>query len=129
MLTGGAAGGIDWQTMGAGVKYGLATISSDTGHNSTSTDLSWAYNNPEAREDWGHRALHLSIGLAKDIVKGYYSQDINYSYYAGCSTGGRQGLKTVQEYPEDVDGALVGAPAWWTTHLQVSKYNVWKLTL
>ena len=33
------------------------------------------------------------------------------AYWYGCSTGGRQGLKEVQRFPEDYDGAIVGAPA------------------
>lgn len=81
---GGAAGGVDWKTMGYGVKnYGCATISSDTGHNSTMSDASWAFNDEEARQDWGHRALHLSTELAKNIVNHYYDQTISHSYYAG----------------------------------------------
>ncbi|TIB76112.1 hypothetical protein E3Q23_02037 [Wallemia mellicola] len=119
---GGAAGGVDWETMGYGVKnYGCATISSDTGHNSTMSDASWAFNDEEARQDWGHRALHLSTELAKNIVNHYYDQTISHSYYAGCSTGGRQGLRALEMYPEDYDGVLAGAPAWYTQRLQTSE--------
>ncbi|KAK4162432.1 hypothetical protein QBC43DRAFT_336483 [Cladorrhinum sp. PSN259] len=41
----------------------------------------------------------------------------------GCSTGGRQGLKEIQQLPETFDGVIVGAPAWWTTHL--NPYLAW----
>lgn len=62
--------------------------------------------------------MHGSITSAKAITKAYYAGDINFSYYASCSTGGRQGLKEIQLNPESFDGVIVGAPAWWTTHLQ-----------
>jgi feruloyl esterase len=114
----GFAGGINWLDMGAGVRYGFATISTDTGHNSTLGDVSWALNNEDRRKDFGFRAIHGSVILARQLVEHYYGENISYSYYSGCSTGGRQGLKEAQMYPDTFDGLLVGAPAWWTSHLQ-----------
>jgi feruloyl esterase len=49
--------------------------------------------------------------MAKQIVRQFYNQDIKYSYYSGCSTGGRQCLKEAQMFPEDFDGIIAGAPA------------------
>lgn len=115
---GGFAGGINWLAMAEGVGYGFASISTDTGHDSIPGDGSWAYQNEVARENWGFRALHGSIEIAKHVVSAYYGGQVQYSYYSGCSTGGRQGLKEVQLFPDDFDGVLAGAPAWWTSHLQ-----------
>ena len=115
---GGFAGGINWLDMAAGVGYGFASMSTDTGHNSTSFDISWALNEPEKKTDFGWRAMHESVVLAKQVVGAYYGSDSEYNYYSGCSTGGRQGLKEVEMFPDDFDGVLAGAPAWWTTHLQ-----------
>ncbi len=98
--------------------YGFASVSTDTGHLSGSGNGTWALNNPEAVTDWGYRAMHETVILAKIIVSQYYASSIGKSYYAGCSTGGRQGLKEVEMFPADFDGVLAGAPAWWTTHLQ-----------
>ena len=115
---GGFAGGINWLDMATGVGYGFASMSTDTGHNSTSGDLTWALHEPEKQKDFGYRAMHGSIVVAKQLVQAYYSCTPKYSYYSGCNTGGRQGLKEVEMFPEDFDGVLAGAPAWWTTHLQ-----------
>ncbi|KXT13622.1 hypothetical protein AC579_9762 [Pseudocercospora musae] len=115
---GGFAGGINWLGMGAGVGYGFATMSTDTGHNSTADDLTWSLDAPESKIDWGYRAMHESIVTSKAIVSAYYGSASTYNYYSGCSTGGRQGLRDIQLYPDDFDGVLAGAPAWWTSHLQ-----------
>ncbi|KAI0600335.1 Tannase/feruloyl esterase [Biscogniauxia sp. FL1348] len=125
---GGFGGGINWMDMGAGVQYGFAVVSTDTGHNSTPTDLRWALGNPETKNDWGWRAMHGAVTIGKLLVQAYYARPILYSYYSGCSTGGRQGLKEVQISPESFDGVLVGAAAWYTSHLntwitKVATYN------
>ncbi|KAI1811440.1 Tannase/feruloyl esterase [Poronia punctata] len=125
---GGFAGGINWLDMGAGVQYGFAVVSTDTGHNSETTEVSWALGNAESKADWGWRAVHGSVELGKLLTRTYYGSPIAYSYYSGCSTGGRQGLKEVQEFPGSFDGVLVGAPAWYTSHLnnwvtKMASYN------
>lgn len=115
---GGFAGGINWLDMAAGVGYGFSTMSTDTGHNSTSGDITWALNEPEKQNDFGYRAMHGSVVLAKQVVEAYYQSKPKYNYYSGCSTGGRQGLREIQLHPETFDGIVAGAPAWWTSHLQ-----------
>ncbi|KAK6858050.1 ferulic acid Esterase/Feruloyl esterase [Apiospora arundinis] len=120
---GGFGGGINWEDMGTFTHHGFATMSTDTGHNAVPFDATWGLNQPEKLIDWGYRAMHGSIVMAKAIIPAYYSSNnstaaaIKHSYYASCSTGGRQGLKEVQNHPESFDGIVVGAPAWWTTHL------------
>ncbi|KAI0468017.1 feruloyl esterase B precursor [Xylaria cf. heliscus] len=116
---GGYGGGINWPDMGKFSHYGFATMSTDTGHISAAVDGSWALDAPETIIDWGHRAMHGSVVLSKHIITNYYSarDGIKYSYYASCSTGGRQGIREVQLHPESFDGISVGAPAWWSPHL------------
>ncbi|KAI1640627.1 putative ferulic acid Esterase/Feruloyl esterase [Biscogniauxia mediterranea] len=119
---GGFGGGINWPDMGRFVQYGFAAMSTDTGHSSDVDDGSWGLNAPETLIDWGYRAMHGSVVLSKEIITSYYtnSSSIKYSYYAACSTGGRQGLREIQLYPDSFDGISVGAPAWWSTHLSSS---------
>lgn len=122
-------GGINWLDMGPGPKYGMASLSTDTGHNSGAGDISWA-DTDQKKRNWASEALEGSILLGKSLVTAYYSNSpIEYTYYSGCSTGGRQGLKQIQRDPDIFDGALIGAPAWDTKHLMpwVSKLAVWNL--
>ncbi|KAF2972555.1 hypothetical protein GQX73_g900 [Xylaria multiplex] len=109
---GGFGGGINYPDMGEYTHYGFASVSTDTGHLSDIGDSSWALNNPESIIDWSYRALHGSVVLAKQIVPAYYGDNetptpsVEFSYYTGCATGGRQGLRLIQLYPDDFNGVL-----------------------
>ncbi|KAK8055418.1 feruloyl esterase-like protein [Apiospora rasikravindrae] len=118
---GGFAGSINYADVAWGLGKGFAATSTDTGHNASSPGASWMLHHPERTIDWAHRALHLSVVAAKQVVAAYYNNDTQaesspYSYYAGCSTGGRQGLAALQRYPADFDGVLVGSAIPWQTH-------------
>jgi hypothetical protein len=48
---------------------------------------------------------------SKVVIDDYYGFGAHYSFWNGCSTGGRQGLSEAQRYPTDFNGVLVGTPA------------------
>jgi hypothetical protein len=62
-------------------------------------------------DDFGYLAQHLAAVESKYAVGQYYSAAAHYSFWNGCSTGGRQGLMEAQRYPTDFNGILAGAPA------------------
>jgi feruloyl esterase len=66
---------------------------------------------------------------AKAIVEKHYGNGPRLSYWNGCSTGGRQGLKEAQKYPADYDGIIAGAPANFMTHLGAHSLWVAQATL
>jgi feruloyl esterase len=109
----GFGGSISWADMAGGSHQGFAVVSTDVGTRGASEGMGaqWAENAPEKVADWGYRALHGSVVLAKQLIRSYYGQEIKYSYYTGCSTGGRQGMKEAQMFPDDFDGIIAGAPA------------------
>ena len=94
-----------------GLSLGYATASTDTGHEGDPIDASWALNNRPAEIDYGYRAVHVTAGVAKIIIKSYYGEKPHFSYFDGCSNGGRQGLQEAERYPDDFDGIADGAPA------------------
>lgn len=76
-------------------------------------DTLWAVNAPELRIDFAYRAAHVMSIAAKAIISAYYGRPPAHSYFQGCSDGGREGLEEAQRYPNDFNGIVVGAPAYW----------------
>jgi len=62
------------------------------------------------QEDYAHRSSHLMAVVAKQLATAFYGRPVRHSYWNGCSTEGRQGLRAAQQYPEDYDGILAGDP-------------------
>ncbi|KAF2647970.1 tannase and feruloyl esterase [Lophiostoma macrostomum CBS 122681] len=60
---------------------------------------------------WASQAIHEIALIGKDVVASYYNRSAAYSYYTGCSGGGRQSLHVAQRYPNDYDGIAALAPA------------------
>jgi pimeloyl-ACP methyl ester carboxylesterase len=61
--------------------------------------------------------------VSKKLIISYYGAPPTWSYWNGCSTGGRQGLMMAQRYPDDYDGVLAGAPAIHWDKFQA--YQIW----
>jgi feruloyl esterase len=114
---GGWAGRISFGAMAEALRHGYATASTDTGHEGNGEDASFALGHPEKLVDFAYRAVHEMTVQAKEVIAAYYGEAPRYSYWNGCSTGGRQGLKEAQRYPHDYNGIAAGAPANYWTHL------------
>jgi feruloyl esterase len=88
---------------------GYATANSDMGNNnSVFPGASFGFNNRPREIDYGWRATHVTTVVGKGMVKAYYSDDPEYSYWEGCSTGGRQAAVEAQRFPNDFDGIVAG---------------------
>lgn len=108
------------------VAEGYAVTNSNTGHdNGVEPGASFAFNNRQAEIDFGYRAVHLTVMAGKLLVNEYYDQPPDFSYFEGCSQGGRQGLMEAQRYPNDFDGIVAGAPAFAYQALNAS--GIWNL--
>src|SRR2546425_5877885 len=106
---GGWAGVISYSAMAEAAGRGYATSSTDTGHVGGSGEF--ALGHPEKLIDFGYRSEHETTVKSKLIIKAFYGNALQFSYWSGCSTGGRQGLKEAQMFPNDYDGIIAGAPA------------------
>ncbi len=94
--------------LGDALARGYAAAGSDTGHRGFHWDASAMYNNPQSQVNYAHRATHLVAGLSKEIIKSYYGAPAKYSYFCGCSNGGKMALMEAERYPEDFDGIVGG---------------------
>jgi feruloyl esterase len=108
---GGWAGNISYPAMAESLGRGYAVASTDTGHTGNGGDASFALGHPEKLIDFGYRAVHEMTAAAKAVVKAFYDNAPRFSYWVGCSTGGKQGLTEAQRFPADYDGIVAGAPA------------------
>jgi Tannase and feruloyl esterase len=120
---GGYAGQLSLSQMNPGLQKGYATATTDTGHDAQKEPLGVFAerrpDNPHAdrkKLDYAYLAVHNTALLAKQIIQAYYGNAPKYSYWVGCSTGGRQGLMEAQRYPEDFDGYVIGAPVLKVSH-------------
>jgi feruloyl esterase len=120
---GGWAGAISYPSLAAALRRGYAAASTDTGHAGSGGDGSFAFNHPEKLVDFAYRAVHEMTAQAKAVIAAHYGGGPRLSYWNGCSTGGRQGLKEAQKYPADYDGIIAGAPANFMTHL--AAHSLW----
>src|SRR5262245_33714618 len=110
---GGFAGSIQgYGDMQIALRLGYATAATDTGHNAADgPNGMFALGHPEKIVDFAYRALHLTTAESKRLIKDFYTREAQFSYYKGCSTGGRQGIMAAIRYPEDYDGIIAGALA------------------
>jgi hypothetical protein len=61
--------------------------------------------------NFAYRGVHDMTEAGKAVTAEFYGVKARYSYFSGCSTGGREGQAEVQRYPDDYDGVISGSPA------------------
>jgi feruloyl esterase len=117
-LVGGNAAGVNQP-----VAQGFASGATDAGHEGGSGTFALDGNgrlNWEGIRNFAHVGIHEMTVTGKALTQAMYGVAPRYSYFNGCSTGGRQGLMEAQRYPQDYHGILSAAPAinWNRFHLQ-----------
>ena len=106
--TGGYAGSIPYARLAQDVADGIVSAGSNMGHDGGES-ATWTLNRPEKVKDWGLRAHYSVATAAKALSSAFYAEPVKYSYFEGCSNGGRQALMMAQNYPELFDGIVAGA--------------------
>jgi feruloyl esterase len=101
-------GTIGYAAMTDALRRGYATSSTDTGH--VGGSASFALGHPEKAIDFAYRSEHEMTAKAKAIINAFYGSAPKYSYWNGCSAGGRQAMKEAQMFPTDFDGIIAGSP-------------------
>ena len=99
------------------ISGGYIGIQTDTGHNGGGgsfgmlTPVPNGAPNVQLQTDFAYRSEHEMAVIGKQLAQAFYGTLPVFSYWNGCSTGGRQGLRMAQDYPGDYNGILAGAPA------------------
>jgi feruloyl esterase len=118
----GWAGSIGYGGLRDAVRRGYAVSATDTGH--TGGSGSFVLGHPERLVDFAVRAQHEMTVKAKTITGAFYGSAPRFSYFDGCSTGGRMALTEAQRFPEDFDGIIAGAPANFSSHQAAQMLSV-----
>lgn len=106
--SGGWGGSIAYDAMADALHRGYVTSATDDGH--TGPSGSFIAGHPEKFIDFAYRSEHEMVVEAKSLIKAFYGH-ARYSYWSGCSGGGREGLLQAYRYPEEFDGIIAGDPA------------------
>ncbi|MCU1338660.1 MAG: tannase/feruloyl esterase family alpha/beta hydrolase [Bryobacterales bacterium] len=97
---------------------GFAVVSTDTGHQGNDRTF---FQDQQAGLDFAYVAVGRVAVLAKQVVAHYYGQPAKYSYFVGCSTGGREAMTMTQRYPDYFDGVIAGDPAMRTGYAEIGR--------
>jgi pimeloyl-ACP methyl ester carboxylesterase len=91
---------------------GYAVASTDSGHKAQGGffDASF-FADQQAALDFQYASIGTVTKVAKNLIADYYTKPAAYSYFTGCSMGGREGMVAAQRYPLEFDGVVSGAPA------------------
>jgi len=101
-------GAIGYAALADALRRGYAATSTDTGH--VGGSASFGMGHPEKVIDFAYRSEHEMTVKAKRIINVFYGSAPTYSYWNGCSAGGRQAMKEAQMFPNDFDGIIAGSP-------------------
>jgi len=91
---------------------GFVVASTDTGHKAKTGPFDFSFmRDQQAYLDFAYQANAEVAEVAKQIVARYYAKPAAYSYFVGCSTGGREGMILSQRFPTVFNGIVSGDPA------------------
>jgi hypothetical protein len=100
------------------------TAWTDTGHRASEQPGATFARNPTALTNLAYQAVHATVDYAKKVASAFYSSAPKYSYWDGCSQGGREGVMEAYRFPRDFDGILAGAPTIDWTSIMIS--GLWR---
>ncbi|KAH9212903.1 Tannase/feruloyl esterase [Leptodontidium sp. 2 PMI_412] len=114
---GGFAAGYFDPSLAPAIARGYSAASTNAGHDMDAlSPASWALLSPGnvnlyLLQDFATVSLNDMALIGKAVTQEYYGTGAKYSYWNGCSNGGRQGLAMAQRYPQQYNGILAAAPA------------------
>ena len=112
-------------TLGGGTAFppalyrGFAVITQNSGHTSDQ-NTGFGYD-PQARSDYGYQQIGTLTPVAKSILMSFYGISPVYSYYLGCSNGGREAMTSSQRWGGMFDGIVAGDPGFRVPHTAIAE--------
>jgi feruloyl esterase len=111
---GGFAGSIQYAAVANATSRGYAAASTDDGTSGSPPTVPAGapafIGNNDVLLDYGYRAIKATSDDSKALIDILMGRAPSYSYFVGCSDGGREALQEAQRFPSDFDGIIVGSP-------------------
>ena len=117
-------------TLGGGTAFppalyrGYAVITQNSGHtsnpNGPNQNDGFGYD-PQARYDYGYQQTGTLTPVAKSILTSFYGISPVYSYFCGCSNGGREAMVASQRWGDMFDGIVAGDPGYRLPHAAIAE--------
>jgi len=110
------------------LRQGYASAANDSGHSNAVNSDPLAGGTASfgtdylARVDFAYNAIDVTTRTAKKLIELYYAERPEYSYFEGCSMGGREAMMVTQRLPTYFDGSVSGDPAF-----RITKVGVWAM--
>lgn len=134
-IAGGGGYSLSTTTPTGGLEYGAVSGSTDVGYGGfDGTSLDEVVLDGNGTINWqnvymfSYQALGETAQIGKEITKNFYglSNSTNskvYTYFEGCSDGGREAMSQAQRYGDVYDGIIAGAPAFHHAQQQTVSYR------
>jgi len=106
---------------------GFAVVSTDSGHRGKNSIDSRFGVDQQAKLDFAYQAVARVTQQAKALITRFYGKKPDYSYYMGCSTGGREAMLAAQRLPLEFDGVVAGNRSYNLTRVAINQ--VWSLQI
>ncbi|NVO26684.1 tannase/feruloyl esterase family alpha/beta hydrolase [Donghicola sp. C2-DW-16] len=105
------------------LQRGYAVVSMDGGHDGMNLDFTA---DQQSRLDLAYASIGKVTNTAKTLIRTYYNNAPDQSFFMGCSNGGREAMMAAERFPLEFDGVVAGNPGF---HLSSAALGgVWDVT-
>ena len=93
------------------LQHGFALAGSNGGHRAEDYPGPTFALDYTMAQDYAYTAIGTTRRVAKALIAAHYGERPRYSYFWGCSNGGRGAFNAAAKYPHEYDGVVAASPS------------------